>query len=93
MVKLERERGDHNWIILIYKNRNFINKKNIATGFILGILSISSGLITTFSISNIIAMSLIFGLPFTLLQMKRDLLTAIGSHALVDLIRFSLFGI
>ena len=40
------------WIassILIYKNRNFINKKNIVTGFILGILSISSGLITTFS--------------------------------------------
>jgi len=48
---------------------------------------------SNFNISNIIAMSLIFGLPFTLLQMKRDLLTAIGSHALVDLIRFSLFGI
>ena len=48
---------------------------------------------SNFSISNIIAISLIFGLLFTLLQMKRDLLTAIGSHALVDLIRFSLFGI
>lgn len=48
---------------------------------------------TNFNISNVIALSLFFGLPFALLQMKRDLFSAMGSHALVDLIRFCIFGV
>ena len=47
----------------------------------------------TFSITNVVFPSLFFGLPFTLLLIKRDLLTAVGSHTIVDLIRFIIFGI
>lgn len=47
---------------------------------------------TTFSIPNVVFPSLFFGLPFTLLLMKRDLLTAMGSHTIVNLIRFIIFG-
>lgn len=49
--------------------------------------------INTFNISNIIMLSVLFGLPFAILQRKRDLVSAIGSHTLVDLIRFCLLGV
>ena len=44
-------------------------------------------------IVSIILMSFIFGLPFALLQRKHDLSSAIVAHALIDFIRFSLFGL
>ena len=36
---------------------------------------------------------LIFGLPLALLMRKLDLVTAIGSHSLIDLVRFILFNV
>ena len=36
---------------------------------------------------------IIFGLPFAILQKKRDLTSAMVSHGLVDAIRFCIFGI
>ncbi len=44
-------------------------------------------------IINVIVLSLLFGLPFALLQRKRDLFSAITAHTLVDLIRFICLGI
>ena len=35
---------------------------------------------------------LLFGLPFALLQRKRDLLSAMVAHGTVDFIRFCLMG-
>lgn len=39
-------------------------------------------------IGSVIILSLLFGLPFALLQRKRDLFSAITAHTLVDLIGF-----
>lgn len=47
---------------------------------------------TTFSIPNVIIPSLLFGLPLTLSIMKRDLLTAMGIHSIIDLLRFIIFS-
>ena len=35
----------------------------------------------------------LFGLPFALLQRKRDITTAMISHGIVDAVRFTLLGI
>lgn len=48
--------------------------------------------LSNINIPSVIGMSLIFGLPFALLQRKRDLVSAMGSHYLVDLIRFFTFA-
>lgn len=42
---------------------------------------------------NLILLSLIFGLPFALLQKKRDLSSAMIAHGLVDFIRFCFLGL
>lgn len=42
---------------------------------------------------SVIVLSLLFVLPFALLQRKRDLFSAIVAHTLVDLIRFICLGI
>ena len=44
-------------------------------------------------VGSVIILSLLFGLPFALLQRKRDLFSAIAAHTLVDLIRFICLGI
>lgn len=41
---------------------------------------------------SIVGLSLLFGLPFALMQRKLNLISAMGSHALVDFIRFIVFG-
>jgi len=46
----------------------------------------------TFNITTMVILSLLFGLPFAIMQRKRDLSSAIGCHMLVDLIRFCLTG-
>ena len=45
------------------------------------------------NLGSIIMLSLLFGLPFALMQRKNSLVSAIGSHAFVDVIRFCTFGI
>lgn len=42
---------------------------------------------------NIILLSLLFGLPFAVLQRKRDLTSAMIAHGIVDVIRFCIFGV
>lgn len=42
---------------------------------------------------NVFLLSLIFGLPFALLQRKRDLTSAMIAHGMVDIIRFSFLGL
>lgn len=45
-----------------------------------------------FNIVGVIILSLLFGGPFALMQRKSNLVSAIGSHAFVDLVRFCVFG-
>lgn len=47
---------------------------------------------TNFELGGMIILSLIFGLPFAIMQRKHDLSSAIGAHAIVDIIRFCVFG-
>ena len=47
---------------------------------------------TTFTLSSVVVLALLFGLPFAIMQRKRDLSSAIGAHALVDAVRFCVFG-
>ena len=47
----------------------------------------------TFSVGNLIMLSLLFGFPFAWIQRKYNLVSAIGSHAFVDFIRFCTFGL
>lgn len=47
---------------------------------------------SSFNLSGMVVLSLIFGLPFAIMQRKHDLSSAIGAHVIVDLIRFSIFG-
>ena len=45
-----------------------------------------------FNIVGVIILSLLFEGPFTLMQRKSKLVSAIGSHAFVDFVRFCVFG-
>lgn len=47
---------------------------------------------SSFNFSGMVVLSLLFGLPFAIMQRRHDLSSAMGAHALVDLIRFSIFG-
>lgn len=46
-----------------------------------------------FRVVNLIMLSLLFGLPFAWMQRKVNLVSAIGSHAFVDFIRFCILGL
>lgn len=46
-----------------------------------------------FNTGSVITLSLLFGLPFALMQRKFNLLSAIGSHAFVDVLRFCVLGV
>ncbi|SHH33171.1 CAAX protease self-immunity [Clostridium collagenovorans DSM 3089] len=47
----------------------------------------------TFNVSNMIVLSVLFGMPFALMQRKANLVSAIGAHAFVDFMRFCLLGV
>ncbi len=47
---------------------------------------------TNFTLSSVVVLALLFGLPFAIMQRKRDLSSAIGAHTLVDAVRFCAFG-
>jgi len=51
---------------------------------------INYGLIS--GIINVLLLSLLFGLPFAILQRKRDLTSAMIAHGVVDIIRFCFLG-
>lgn len=52
---------------------------------------IKYGLIS--GVISILILALLFGLPFALLQRKRDLTSAMIAHGVVDIIRFCFFGL
>lgn len=47
----------------------------------------------TFNIGSFVVLSFLFGLPFALMQRKSNLVSAIGAHSLVDIVRFCIFGV
>lgn len=46
-----------------------------------------------YDIIGTIMLCILFGLPFTILQRKRDIASAMISHGLVDAVRFAIFGL
>lgn len=46
----------------------------------------------TIQVGSVIMLTLLFGLPFALMQRKTNLASAIGSHAFVDFVRFCVLG-
>lgn len=46
-----------------------------------------------FALGSVLALALLFGLPFAVMQRKRDVSSAIGAHTVVDVIRFCSFGV
>lgn len=48
--------------------------------------------INSLNINSLIILTMLFGLPFAIMQRKYNLISAIGSHAFVDFIRFCIFG-
>ena len=46
-----------------------------------------------YGFAETLVLCLLFGLPFSLLQMKRDIASAMISHGIVDAVRFMLIGI
>lgn len=46
-----------------------------------------------YDIGGTILLCVLFGLPFAILQRKRDLTSAMISHGLVDAVRFTIFGL
>ena len=46
-----------------------------------------------FALGSVLALALLFGLPFAVMQRKRDVSSAIGAHIVVDVIRFCSFGV
>lgn len=46
-----------------------------------------------YDIVSTVILCVLFGLPFTILQRKRDLTSAMISHGLVDAVRFTVFGL
>ncbi|MDU5019485.1 MAG: CPBP family glutamic-type intramembrane protease [Clostridiales bacterium] len=49
--------------------------------------------LSTFNLTSVIMLSLLFGLPFALMLRKLNLISAIGAHSIVDIIRFCTFGV
>ena len=46
-----------------------------------------------YDIAGTVVLCVLFGLPFTFLQRKRDISSAMISHGLVDAVRFTIFGL
>lgn len=73
--------------------RNPIGRlENIVTYALMIIPHVLGHFSGTIEIGGLIFLTLLFGLPFAILQRKVDLVTAMGSHALVDFIRFVAFN-
>lgn len=49
--------------------------------------------LSTFNLPSVVMLSLLFGFPFALMLRKLNLISAIGAHSIVDIIRFCTFGI
>lgn len=46
----------------------------------------------TFNIGSFVTLSLMFGIPFVIIQRKVNLISAIGAHSFIDLLRFCILG-
>lgn len=44
-------------------------------------------------LGSVVMLALLYGLPFAIMQRKQNLISAIGAHSMVDLVRFVLLGI
>lgn len=78
--------------IWIVKSSNFTGMQNLLCYAIMiiphALLHFNQGI----NLVSILIISILFGLPFAIMQRKQNLISAIGSHFLVDLIRFFLLG-
>ncbi len=74
----------------VYLTKNNMTKAQTITMYIM--MSLPHGLMHDMNIFSCVLASIIFGLPFSLLQRKRDITSAMTAHFLVDAVRFIIFG-
>ena len=80
--------------VSIVKNKKLSKFENILCYFIMILPHVLIHFdFTTVNLGSVVVLFLLFGLPFAVLQRKRDLLSAIVAHSVVDLIRFCVLGI
>lgn len=68
------------WIMMIVPHALVHTVENFRSGVIEGLITLT-------------LLSVLFGLPFAVLQRKRDLLSAMIAHGVVDFVRFMIFGL
>lgn len=79
--------------IHLIKNKTLTNFQNILCYAIMVIPHVLIHFnLQNFDMGSVIILSILFGIPFALMQRKFNLISAIGSHAFVDIVRFCVFG-
>lgn len=76
---------------IYYAGRKKMNGFQVFTMYFMMIIPHSY--VHGYGLDATIMLGLLFGLPFAILQRKRDIVSAMISHGFVDAVRFTLFGI
>ncbi len=66
--------------------------ESILTYIVMVIPHVLSHFNGSIKLGSVITLSIIFGLPFSIMMRKVNILSAIGAHALVDIVRFVITG-
>ena len=74
----------------VYLTKNKMSKWQVFTMYVM--MTLPHGLMHNMGILSCVMCSIIFGIPFSLLQRKRDITSAMVSHFAVDAVRFIIFG-
>jgi hypothetical protein len=75
--------------ILIIKEPKLNNFQNVLSYLIMVLPHVLAHFNSSnFDIPTVIILSVLFGLPFAIMQRKQNLVSAMGAHTLVDLVRF-----
>ena len=76
---------------IYYAGNKKMNRFQLLTMYFM--MSMPHALAHGYDIVATIILWLLFGLPLTILQRKKDIASAMISHGLIDAVRFTLFGI
>ncbi|EFP60657.1 CPBP family glutamic-type intramembrane protease [[Clostridium] innocuum] len=80
------------WTMRLYGNRSFTYLDNFLIYIILILPHVLLHFPQTMDLMSILILSLLFGLPLSMMMRKVNLLSAMGAHTIIDLIRFIILG-